>query len=295
MPVFIPVNPPPASEEVGMDAPDNNAPEDMLLRVEEQVPNIERECSAYCNEYGGMDIERLRTSVFMNAGRLYALSNGGPDLYVGLEELERLDLARPRALSALCDESVLRGSLDFFIKALRFEIHPGQNTISLELLGSGILEFYDRHISEAACSNSSNPFAHVEYRIDQAKPSDTLMHKPQLQKPYELDSVLDANIVCSEPVAVDAKNIDINVADALGAIDKTANIITDNATTSNDKVNPEDNLAASAGDSSNNESSRGVKRQGSLSEDEMPVKRRSTRFSERTTSSLECKDSASTQ
>ncbi|KAJ1666015.1 Histone transcription regulator 3 [Coemansia sp. RSA 1646] len=469
MPVFIPVNPPPASEEVGMDAPDNNAPEDMLLRVEEQVryliqeyksalrtwadtrfteafnkfdelckhplfsqpqeANIERECSAYCNEYGGMDIERLRTSVFMNAGRLYALSNGGPDLYVGLEELERLDLARPRALSALCDESVLRGSLDFFIKALRFgtaevshylaigqcalllaqndiaismftqafclpqlkctmsladaqkddwilfsksagprqwwcvvaaiqaflmrgdveladsiakhalavypdhlcalfrqnkngedvedsrvsappvrkifalpsvsissekrprqifvvEIHPGQNTISLELLGSGILEFYDRHISEAACSNSSNPFAHVEYRIDQAKPSDTLMHKPQLQKPYELDSVLDANIVCSEPVAVDAKNIDINVADALGAIDKTANIITDNATTSNDKVNPEDNLAASAGDSSNNESSRGVKRQGSLSEDEMPVKRRSTRFSERTTSSL---------
>ncbi|KAJ2853124.1 hypothetical protein GGI22_004995, partial [Coemansia erecta] len=160
MPLFTPVNPPPAPKDFGVDARDGRTPEALLLRVEEQIrhlvqeyksalrmwadtrfieafnkfddlckhsllaqpqeAHIERECSAYCNEYGGMSIEHLRMLVFMNAGRLYICSNGGPDLCVGLDELECADLTRPRALSALCDESVLRSALDYFMKALQF-------------------------------------------------------------------------------------------------------------------------------------------------------------------------------
>ncbi|KAJ2820623.1 hypothetical protein IWW50_004986, partial [Coemansia erecta] len=45
---------------------------DLVARV--QDPRMEGECDAYCREYGGMGIDRLRSLVFANAGKLQMTS-----------------------------------------------------------------------------------------------------------------------------------------------------------------------------------------------------------------------------
>ncbi|KAJ2623772.1 Histone transcription regulator 3 [Coemansia spiralis] len=160
MPVFVPVNPPPVPENAGADALDSTISATPLLRIEEQIRNlvdeykvalkawadgqleeafrkfdalcnhsllsqpqetpIEQECTAYSSEYGGMDINYLRALVFMNAGRLHIISNGGPDVCTSLESLGNLESIDSQTAPLFNNKAVLRKAFAFFMEALRF-------------------------------------------------------------------------------------------------------------------------------------------------------------------------------
>ncbi|KAJ1993112.1 Histone transcription regulator 3 [Coemansia umbellata] len=280
MPVFVPVNPPPVPENAGADALDSTISATPLLRIEEQIRNlvdeykvalkawadgqleeafrkfdalcnhsllsqpqetpIEQECTAYSSEYGGMDINYLRALVFMNAGRLHIISNGGPDVCTSLESLGNLESIDSQTAPLFNNKAVLRKAFAFFMEALRFG-----NADASRYLAIGQCALY---ASVSSKSSEDMLFTHVQFSINQVK------HPEASTDP-----------VCASDEIADG---------SLGSVVEDGNIKLSDATNATSNGPDE-----SGGD----ESTRGVKRRGSQSEDEIPVKRRSTRFIERAT------------
>ncbi|KAI9501639.1 hypothetical protein BX070DRAFT_236527 [Coemansia spiralis] len=123
-----------------------------------------------------------------------------------------------------------------------------KNTIPLEKLGREILSLYNRYASVSSKSSEDMLFTHVQFSINQVK------HPEASTDP-----------VCASDEIADG---------SLGSVVEDGNIKLSDATNATSNGPDE-----SGGD----ESTRGVKRRGSQSEDEIPVKRRSTRFIERAT------------
>ncbi|KAJ2870661.1 hypothetical protein FB639_004590, partial [Coemansia asiatica] len=88
------------------------------LVAEQQEPDVESECCAYCNEYGGVDMDRLRSLIFTSSGILRIAEDPILANAFGSPQISVVTLAD----TALASSALIVSALQRFLKAEEFAL-----------------------------------------------------------------------------------------------------------------------------------------------------------------------------
>ncbi|KAJ1721407.1 Histone transcription regulator 3 [Coemansia erecta] len=253
-----------------------------------QQPDVESECSAYSKECGGVSMDRLRSLVFTGSGVLRITDDPVLAGAFGSPRIDTLTLSSHDATK----RDILCAALGQLVKAAEFDRSDashylmigqcamllGQLDVAISAFGKGLgsdilqlrastREHTAASVFEQSAEKGDGLDIPVQYTIDEASNTDI---QPPAAEP-DSSEVIDTGHVSDEPNAFN---------------DSTINGDTNGGDTNGNEVDNEKNGSDMASGDESHRSKRSAADVEAASGDEMPAKRRSTRFIERVNSTV---------